>query len=1074
MTFLLKVLKTFTTLLITFMVSTTFVFAQTAHVYGQLLKAKSTPIAYEKAPEFDALIEHLNGLGEVELEEEEETQECYKKGEVPPRGEEDRCCPEFQYYGGKCDTPPEFSRKKCDDESLEYDNAREPSKICPDPTEACMRSDVEDMFGGTLASEASDNELEKKIAKRENGFWSKLFKPRANGKTCSNDKRCETWNCTKIPKRKNGKIKRKKNGKIKYKWMKRCKPLYLCRCVNNGEKAPHGGAKCCPGLKKDVGEYCRDPNAFGVLYPNDSPIEAGMDPVSCAVNVPPLALYNYLKDTYKLRAFEWLYSTAGNTDDCFGFAPKLKALAESMRLKRIAIVAAFQAELDELKRDRNELVNKKFSAHRAMANEDTSTQDKEVAVAVDRMTGKAMILLMKKEQTIMTRYEQTLAALFKDIEPKLETLKVEWESKDPDKKHKKDCRGFLSFSKKNKKRWKHRFKVKDRQSNANSEAVKNDAITEKMKDLTTTDARTIISGKKVYFLNDPLMPGNKTFKEYGQSFLRKGKYRRTLGKPGFWLMAIVTVLTGGVLLIPALVGTIVARKRASKKEKTFLSGVRQNFSPDISDYFQRPEMKGDLELGIDTTCLATDFKESEAESYQEDIKYEDSDEYFERAPASEEDQAKQEEVQEENEEEIDEFADFEQTSNEGVRYENGKRRSSKSFSKKTGAQKCARTAVAITEISNSAFAQFWLYSYSKKRKYENFGSGRRTQVLTALTIAFKKAQAHLGMMANYRLQSITCLDNKLKEFDWGREGGIISEADKYNNEGEDIEWQKSKQADLDCKNCNLKGQGGTVGFKARKIGTSSISGNVDAFNTIKNPLISTETLDIKKINKNYAAYLASMKKKNAEILKKDPDAKARSELMLKSINAAIDPSAKGVAFTGGFDLETMTLKKSSRDVAGENEKDKKQESPKESKMILDSGEAAKLALAQKNTSKKNKKNKKDLKKNLKGLFGDSDEIFADLEEAREKTDGKSLTGLTTSDEQNILTNISNKGVADRSQISTDSLTSLFDKVSKAYVREALPRLLSRRKKGETKRKPSSKKSSLQQQLLNKFKQLETN
>jgi hypothetical protein len=1041
-----KALAFFIQMMIIFMISTSFVFAGTINGYGHLIKSNLNSKTIKLS---DLQIKSdLRVVKEIEEEEEEAAPVCYKEGEKPLQGDEHKCCTGLQYYNNICTTPPNTPRKKC----------KEGDHNSCGTGQACLKSEVEDLYGDDASQ---DDAVDKIYQERESytGVGKLLMLGPDSKMPCFNDKMCTTFNCVESEGKSGlGKLVRKA---VK---IKKCRDLYVCRCAAVNETLT-GKAKCCPGLRTAPGgTKCMDPASLDALYADYTGLKPGFDPISCSINPDPASLLKYIKDTYIMRAWEWVTSTADQTDDCLGFAKRLRNdFGIPFRQKRVSIVNAFKASFEGIKGERNNLVNAKFSLNKTREEGGHTDEEANRMIAAERITGVDMIKLMIKEQELMIKYEQSLFALYTDFAQKLSVYATEW-SAYGEKWNKKGerCRGLKiwPFKKsKNKRRWKRRYKVKHKGSGsgkgANAKLVNENSV----KEMITALGGSTEGLKKRYFLIDPLMPGNfakssnKEFKRNGQSFLRAGKYRRTLGEPGFWSFALVFLIAGPLITIAAVVHNY--KNRAEKGEKRLMVGIRKNMTPDLMDYFKRPQLNGDLELGLDATCLRTDFKQATG-TYKSDQSYKNDKDYFSKDKKEKEEEEEDQLATEEYNQTMDEFTDDGSVKAEARIV--GERVDSKT------PRKCLKTALAISELASTAFSQWWLYSYSPKRTQEVMTT--RIMLYGALATTFVDLNNYLNLLSGdhigLRFQSIACLKRRLEEYGFSAENGLVAGQDKYESEIEDIEWQKSQQSMLDCKNCNLKGNGGAVGVKAPRSTTSSTLGNTNTHNSLGAPLVSRDIVDLNIAGKKWNSILQMRKKHNEKVMRDDPNAVERAKKIHGFFNRFSGPSNAGVAAASGFDLSQINLDQNGnpqRDPSSLSDAEKARLAQEaKDKLALDSGKYKKgpagtgLSKSGKGKGSKEAKKGKTKKKNLKGLFDDDDEsIFGDSDsdndsDSKGSKTVKTYSGLSVQEDDEMV-----KSVTKGNAIKNMSGHTLWQKVTRAYFRSGIPRLLTRK----VKRKPAS-------------------
>jgi hypothetical protein len=982
---------------------------------------------------------------------------CGKENQKPTDSNPENCCEGLEWNDSSrtCVKPEPSPRKRCD--------TADAHNTCG-PNQACFEGEMSDLYED---DEKYDQDVDK-IDDREESFKPGLFTIKEDGKLCFSHKECGSGNCvsksmTKKNRSKIGEFLTRVTSTIFF--QRKCRPMYICRCAEEYE-TPIAKSDCCAGLAKDPEGKCVDKSMVEWQFKDGEPKEAGLAEHTCSVNVNPVDQYNYLQSTFKIRALEFLTSTAGE-EDCLGFNKKVKAVGEFLKSRRSEISKNFYLKMNELKEERNKLVNAKFDLQQA--EQDRSVANADSFIAAERVTGAEMIKMLIKEQELMMSYEQSLSLIYDETMPKFQALSEEWASIDPKKKGKR-CRGYTGWpfgEQKNKRRWMYRYKVKARHS-GNVEILKDKQIKYLISKMGGTGKQT----KSSYFLTDPLMPGFKKFNNYGDTmFFIGAKYRRKLGiKKGF-LGSIITGLTmatmfatGGALFGTQLASAVAGRNsgfekwvnginKKNKDDEQYLAGYYNDFIGSLMKYFSSLNFDEDIELGIQKQCIASNFKQG-IQEYQEDKQYKTEEQYFSsepqagKAPAS---------TQEEEEEEIepaessnDEFAGEEtigidpiaealeqtpaggedQNQTDKITYEAGTRNQIDENGNSLKAPSCMKSVIALSELQKIAFTQSWMYSYNQKRTYKQFAGNYRHNFLISLAADFAMASAYLkkmsgfaGMRGGLRALSIACLEKRLAEIlGYGGAGGLVADADKYENEKKEIEWQKSQQASLDCKNCNLTGRAKSFKVDIKTGTNSTLSGKSDKGKMIPH-LFDQGMQDWDGISKKFAIAKQAMLDRSKKIKELYPEATEENE-KIQGIYSKF----------GGADissLEAMGVQVPAEvkaELAEEGQAAEEIVTPQvisTPNKVVESPKAAPAAVA--------KEEVKTAKKvSALNLFGEDETAQAEP---------ASKTGLSYKEEKEILEEIEKE----KENYVEHSGDSIFQKVSKAYVRSAYPRFMTKKR-----------------------------
>lgn len=994
---------------------------------------------------------------------------CGPEGGKPKNGDNNNCCEGLQWDNSKqvC-AKVSYPRKKCDEGQHNSCN----------PGQSCLASEFQDLYPD---EEQYDEEIDKVEEEMENGVG--VLKPRDVGEKCFSDKQCFTMNC--ISKKNNHK---KKKGISKWltkiittiTFSRRCEPIFVCRCAESGEK-PVGNGQCCEGMKKDPSGKCVSEEAFDLLYGNYNSASDHMElmPETCSVNINPLKQYHYISNTFKMRGFEYLTANS-DVSDCLGFADKMEKLGDKMIQKRKELSAEFHKAMNQNIQERNELVNTKYSKHRSMAS------GNQKYVAEDRVTGKDMLELLKNQQLIYMKYEQGLNALYKEVHNELSTLTDEWKNTNPKTKHGKKCRSQW-WKQKKKRAWQYRYKIKSRYS-GNSEVFLNPRIKSVVEELGGSTRNN-----RRYFLTDPLLPKSKNFKSYGGKtwFAASGKWRRKMKPTGrkteasgfeaglqmFYTGAKGSGFTGIMLQNQAeaakdkLSQWLARSLKAQSKESEKLSGMHKHLLQGMLSYYNDGQLQGDIELGINMKCLATNLQEDSSFTYMDNNQYVDNeDDGIDRTISSEEEQEENEIVYDED---INEFEDENIIDDNEIEYEAGIRNDNDVNGKTLVNNACVKTAFVLAEIQNIAFSQLWMYGYQKKRKY-GFGEDHRYKMLASNRKALKDMEEYLTELSGnpgsdaggLRGQSITCLDERIKEFnDWDGDGGIAAGADNYEQQRNEKEWQKSKQADLDCKNCNLTGQAAGVDINIPGTNSATILANKIGGN-LGSDLFSSGKTDWANINNKYAIMKKNLLDRDKDILDKHKKDRDQFMKLQTLVNESMGPSHAAMRKLGLTPPNSETSNDSSNltsanasalSSSSDSEKDKSNSSDKNSS-LAGSGNSTS---AQDNGSNASGSSAADQLKNMYSEFGS--DYDSDEDEAEKKI--SKYTGLKRKERSQMLKAISEN----KKKYESQTGDSLFEKVSKAYVRSAYPSFMSRKV-----RKPASEeKKNINQELVDKLNNFST-
>jgi hypothetical protein len=1014
-------------------------------------------------------------------EEHETEHTCGKENQKPSNGDEQNCCEglEWNPSTSTCLKPEPTPRKRCD--------SADAHDTCG-PKQACFESEPSDLYDDDDKYDDKVDELEEK----EESFSPKLTRFREDG-TCFGHQQCASGNCVSksMTKKRSNKVSEFLTKLIStVTFQRKCQPMYICRCAEEYE-TPIAKSECCSGLVKDPEGKCVDKSMVEWQFSENEPREAGLAEHTCSVIVNPVEQYNYLQTTFKLRSLEFLTATAGG-DDCLGFNKKVKAVGDFLKSKRMEITKNFNLKMKEIKQERNNLVNAKFDLQQA--EQERSIANADSFIAAERVTGADMIKLLIKEQELMMSYEQSLSLIYDETMPKYQALAEEWAAIDPKKKGKR-CRGYTGWpfgQQKNKRRWMYRYKVKARHS-GNVEILKDKQIKYLISKMGGTGKQT----KSSYFLTDPLMPGDKSFNNYGN----KGRYRRKLGiKKGF-LGSVITGLTmatlfatGGVLFGYQLASGVAGAgsgfekwvnsiNKKNQDDEQYLAGYYNDIIRSLMTYFSNPAIENDIELGIQKACISSNFKQG-VEYFQDDKSYKTEDDYYSdeelegKAPASTEETNEEEEEEEFNEmdgENIDEFEDDESIGNDPIAealekgnhvpkeknksdkivHEEGKRDSVDENGELLKSPTCMKSMIALSELQKITFTQSWMYSYNPKRTYKQFAGNYRHNFLISTAADFSSASAYLkkmsgfaGMRGGLRSLSIACLEKRLAEIEgYKGDGGVIADAGKYENEKKDVEWQKSQQASLDCKNCNLTGRA-----KSYKVNINSSTNSTMTSKSEKGKMIphlfNQGMQDWDGISKKYAIARQAMLDRSKKIKQQFPEATAENEkiqAIYSKFGGANPLSLEAMGINVPAEVKADFMDESQ--TAQTNATPQTMSTPNEA---LAGAELDKGAMA-----KSEMKNSKMKKANINNLFGEDDEVGSDP---------VSKTGLSRQEEKQMLEEIENE----KENYVEHTGDTLFQKVTKAYIRSAYPRFMSRKRQiaSEAKEEITPEKKDLYEKLKN--------
>jgi len=338
---------------------------------------------------------------------------CGKENQKPVDGNEANCCEglEWNETSRTC-VRVEFSpRKRC--ESADAHNT------CG-PNQACFEGEMSDLYDDDEKYDKNFDEIDD----REESFKPGLFTVKEDGKTCFSHKSCGSGNCvsksmTKKNRSKISEFLTKVTSTIFF--QRKCQPMYICRCAEEYE-TPIAKSECCPGLTKDPEGKCVDKSIVEWQFKDSEPKEAGIAEHTCSVNANPVDQYYYLQNTFKIRALEFITSTAGE-EDCLGFNKKVKAVGEFLKSKRVEITKNFYLKMKDIKEERNQLVNAKFDLQQQ--EQDRSVANADSFIAAERITGAEMIKLLIKEQELLMSYEQSLSLIYDETMPKFRALAEE-------------------------------------------------------------------------------------------------------------------------------------------------------------------------------------------------------------------------------------------------------------------------------------------------------------------------------------------------------------------------------------------------------------------------------------------------------------------------------------------------------------------------------------------------------------------------------------------------------------------------------------------------------------------------
>ena len=987
-----------------------------------------------------------NAQAEEEYEsttyEDEET--CGQVGKKPKDNNPENCCAglEWDESQNACVEAVKYPRKQCEGAS---DNSCSPGQ-------SCLESEIEDLYGDDEEHDDAVDDVE--IKNEETGI-------KENGKRCYSDKQCDSgWCASKKEKsayQKKGIFNKVKKMFRTVTFQRRCKALFVCRCADNYEK-PIGDGKCCEGLKKDPEGKCVPESQLEWGMFEYTGEEGQFSENTCSVKVDPKEQYAYIQAMFKLRAFEWLTATSNETD-CLGYQKRLKdEIGTPLKTKRNQLAKMLEEAQKEIRKRRNELVNAKFSLNKE---QNAGEMEREVWQAENRITGEAMLELMIEEQRVMQHYENNLNGIYTEAFNKLQKIHQDWGMTDPKEKGKR-CRGNSIFSRKqkNKRRWMKRYKVKAKAKHGNNAVVKDDAVRFMIESM----GGKIQTKKSRYFLMDPLMPGGETFKDYGTS----GKHRRKLGNknsvvgiamivvgvaaiaagPGF-LMYGGAILAGGIALQARSI------KKSKGEEKHYLPGIFNDFLPNLIEYFKAPEMASDIELGINRTCLETNFEQDSSTHYTEDSDYVDEDQYY----AQEE---QEEEFYNIDNQDMDEFAgEYTGIEDDEIIFEEGKRGEIVDGEVQTP-KACVQSYLSLVDLQKISFAQFWMYSHNDKRTYKTFAGNPRHNMMMTIINDFTVVKNYLtsmsglpGSLGGYREQSIQCLLNRLKDANWEGTAGLAAGAKNYENTPGQLQWEKSRQSTLDCKNCNLKGQAKAHNIKVPTNTSSTLFGK-DNNGSIASSIFSKGLGDWNEVNKNYAIARKALLDRNKALMEQDPQAFSENQKLAKIYSQATGVSDQTLQ-NMGYQIPAGRSPMGGADGAANSSNSSNATTELEAEKVEEKAEVAPKASNTTNDEGNNKKN-------IAGLF---DDMGLDGSSESGSDNFKSHTGLRRRTEKKIIEHIQEH----EKKYAPDPSDNLFEKVSKAYVRSAYPRFMQRKK-----REPASneKKDSMKSQLLDKLKSFETN